>query len=94
MRFSSSFVFQSLLLLGFSIQQAYSHGYLKSPRSRNSYAKEEGLTWGSVAGKPPKEYCQQCLNTNSGVCGASPTTDYDLWLDMTSNQMPWKSQAT
>ena len=51
-----------------------------------------------MAGCPPGEYCQHCLNTNTGVCGVSPGgMNYETntgWLDKTGNPMPWISQGT
>lgn len=70
----------------------------QSPRSRNFYAHDvisgENACQGQ-AGCPPGEYCQHCLNTNTGVCGKSTVHDYETftgWLDKTGNPMPWRSQ--
>jgi hypothetical protein len=68
------------------------HGYVSSPRSRNWIAHEDGIE-GVQAGAPRREYCQHCVNRNSGVCGYSPTHDYDEWLDSENKSMPWNSQA-
>lgn len=70
------------------------HGYLSSPRSRNWYAHLDGVSYGSVSGFPPAEYCPHCLNTNAGVCGKSNEHDYDVWNDSAGNPMPWVVQAT
>jgi len=75
------------------------HGYLETPRSRNWYAHDvlsTGECPGS-AGCPPGEYCQHCLNTNAGVCGKSPSNNYETrtdWLDKNGDPMPWRSQGT
>lgn len=45
---------------------------------------------------PAPEYCHHCLNTNTGVCGKSPTHNYEYgeWKDRAGNPMAWASQAT
>ncbi|KAL7541081.1 hypothetical protein ACHAXR_010610 [Thalassiosira sp. AJA248-18] len=74
------------------------HGYLTSPRSRNYYAHDI-LTSGECTGQsgcPPGEYCHHCLNANTGVCGESPSHNYETytgWLDKTGGPMPWRSQG-
>lgn len=74
------------------------HGYLKSPRSRNWVAHEDGSdSWsGGAAGVPQKEYCYHCLNTKAAdeICGVGNANNYDEWLDMNGDPIPWNSQAT
>jgi len=86
-----SFSLACLWLLS-SVQRVSGHGVLTSPRSRNWYAHMEG-TDAAKAGVPLAEYCQHCLNLNSGICGNSSTTNYDDWPDSLGKKMPWKSQA-
>lgn len=81
-----------LLVLSF-ITSVDAHGMVTSPRSRQWVAYEDGIE-GSQANKPPREYCYQCANRNSGVCGNTPSYNYDDWLDSTGHPMPWQSQAT
>lgn len=75
------------------------HGMVTSPRSRNYVAHQDGLVWGYQAGTPPREYCAECLNRrrsrshNGGLCGYSPSHDYDDWLDSVGQPVPWHSQA-
>lgn len=82
-----------LLLLGTS-RVVDGHGMLRSPRSRNWVAHQEGSYWQISTGVAPAESCPHCLNTNAGVCGRSPSYDYDQWEDMVGSPMPWRSQAT
>lgn len=75
------------------------HGHMTSPRSRNWFAHEDGVTSGidnAQTGIPPKENCQHCLNSNEGVCGkvANGGRSYDPFLDSTGQEMPWISQET
>ncbi len=70
----------------------------QTPRSRNWYAHDV-LSTGEYPGQvscPAGEYCQHCLNGNTGVCGKSTVHDYETftgWLDKTSQPMPWRSQG-
>jgi len=70
------------------------HGYLQTPRTRNRVAAEEGSDNGGegMDGKPLLEYCAHCLNrkAENQLCGGN----YDDWLDVNGNPMPWVSQET
>ena len=90
----TSIILSGALSMVMQAMSVRGHGYISSPRSRNWYAHEEGASFGAVDGKPLKEYCPHCLNINSGVCGISPSYDYDVWNDSAGNPMPWKVQAT
>ncbi len=71
------------------------HGYLKTPRSRNFVAHEDG-TWSSAPGVPQRETCPHCLNTKEDhkVCSkGNAQTDYDEWNDSQGNPMLWESQG-
>ena len=61
----------SLLLSSSTFNLIEGHGYLKSPRSRNFYAHQEGVQ-GSVSGAPPKENDPQSIDKLQGnqVCGS------------------------
>ena len=96
MKFSSTTVFLAFVAPILKVQVTFAHGELKSPRSRNWYAHEEGIE-GLQSGKPSAEYCPHCLNTNpdtTGVCGESTNHDYNAWLDTLGDPMPWISQET
>jgi len=82
----------SLLLVPNTVE---GHGHMTSPRSRNWVAYEDGSDSSGAAGVPPKEYCYHCLNTKAAndVCGVG-TQNYDQWLDVDGNPIPWDSQAT
>lgn len=85
-----SFILSLILLFTTRID---AHGGLVSPRSRNQVAREQGSE-SSRQGVPAPEYCWQCLNRNSGVCGKAGSNDYDTWIDTTGKPMPWSSETT
>jgi Lytic polysaccharide mono-oxygenase, cellulose-degrading len=87
-------LFQALVVALAFVHGAQGHGHLVSPRSRNYVANQDGREGTPTSGSPPPEYCPHCLNGNRGVCGLSPSYDYDLWLDSTGAAMPWVSQAS
>jgi len=91
-----SAAFFAALIFMANLSETEAHGHLTSPRSRNWYANQEGVSGTSTVGVPPKEHCPHCLNTNSGVCGISPGEgkSYDEYLDSTGKFMPWISQGT
>merc|ERR1712190_252824 len=43
-----------------------------------------------------KEYCYHCLNTKKAneICGTGNSGNYDEWLDINGDPIPWNSQAT
>jgi len=70
-----------------------------SPRSRNWVAHEDGTdSWSGEgsAGTPVKEYCYHCLNHKKAneICGTGNSGNYDEWLDINGDPIPWNSQAT
>mmetsp|Transcript_26590 Transcript_26590/g.32777 ORF Transcript_26590/g.32777 Transcript_26590/m.32777 type:complete len:233 (+) Transcript_26590:2148-2846(+) len=71
------------------------HGYLKSPRSRQFYANQEGTWWTTTPGIPMKESEPQSSYTkaHNDVCGDIGPRDYDNFVDFLSNPMPWIPQA-
>jgi len=88
------FVMRLLTLSTFS-SLVKGHGFLKTPRSRNYVAHEDG-TWASEAGVPMRETCPHCLNSKEAdkVCGkGNARTDYDDWNDSVGNKIQWASQG-
>ena len=74
------------------------HGYLKTPRSRNWVAQEDGVNsrGPSSDGKPEQDFCPHCLNSKAApmLCSkGNAATLYDNWLDINGNPMPWTSQG-
>merc|ERR1719232_268697 len=70
------------------------HGYLKSPRSRNWVAKQDGKWSGGDKNTPEIETCPHCLNRNSNTCGKTGGTDYDYPMNAVGGPMPVNIQAT
>ncbi|CAB9516523.1 Chitin binding domain [Seminavis robusta] len=62
-----------------SISVVSGHGYLKTPRSRNYVAKQDGVSWGGSNTDPAPEFCPQCLNRGGIVaaCGKIGDHNYD-----------------
>lgn len=89
----------SSTLLFFSLPNCFGHGYLKSPRSRNWVAAQDGVNSGGEqsAGKPAQESCPHCLNekTSNNLCSqGNAATLYDEWDDVNGDAMPWSSEGT
>ena len=72
------------------------HGYLKSPRSRNFVASEDGVGWGGTASDPAPEYCPQCLNRGGplAACGLVGDHNYDTPPNAVGGTLPTNVQAT
>jgi len=76
------------------------HGYIQTPRSRNRVAAEDGTDQSGpdYDGVPLKDYCAHCINRKAAnkLCGTASSGggNYDDWLDVNGNPMPWDSQAT
>ena len=86
-----------LLVASMLTSSSEGHGYLKSPRSRELVAAEEGVeSWQGISGRPRKEYEPQSANKKprSSVCGQIGPRKYDRWTDVNGNRMPWTPQAT
>jgi len=85
-----------LLFLQFLPDPISGHGYMYSPRSRNWVAHEDGADSWSITDGIAREYCYHCLNakTENEVCGTTSTNNYDEWLDISGNSIPWDSQET
>ena len=84
----------SLFLSLFLPFEVHSHGYVKSPRSRNWVAKEDGRWSGGTSSTPQVETCPHCMNRNSNTCGKSGGNDYDYPLNALGGPMPKNVQAT
>jgi len=89
----------AILLILPSSSLVNGHGYMYSPRSRNWIAYEDGTdSWSpnGSAGTPVAEYCYHCLNSKAAdeVCGRTQTANYDEWLDINGDPIPWNSQET
>jgi chitinase len=93
MKVSSKFQVLATYLLYFS-QKVSGHGYLKSPRSRNWVAKQDGTWYGGGATDPEIESCPHCLNRNSNTCGKTGSNDYDYPSNALGGPMPNNIQAT
>jgi hypothetical protein len=72
------------------------HGYLKSPRSRNYVAAEDGVGYGGTSSDPQKEFCPQCLNIGGtlAACGLLSNTNYDFPPNAVGGVMPANIQGT
>ncbi len=83
-----------IALASSTVDYAYGHGYLSSPRSRVFYAHQEGVE-GSVAGVPKREWFHRSILRKAAnqVCGTTPTQNYDDYRDSTGRPMPWIPQG-
>eukprot|EP00554_Chaetoceros_debilis_P007329 CAMPEP_0194076696 /NCGR_PEP_ID=MMETSP0149-20130528/3460_1 /TAXON_ID=122233 /ORGANISM="Chaetoceros debilis, Strain MM31A-1" /LENGTH=1024 /DNA_ID=CAMNT_0038757527 /DNA_START=190 /DNA_END=3264 /DNA_ORIENTATION=+ len=72
------------------------HGYMKSPRSRNYVAYQDGVWYGGDESHPEKENCPHCLNLGgtSARCGLTSNRNYDTPRNHLGNSLEWTSQAT
>ena len=99
MRFFNSSTLYLLSLSSFlPAQVVEGHGYLKSPRSRNWVAQEDGVSAGGPGseGKPERDFCPHCLNSKlaTNLCSqGNAATLYDHWKDINGIPMPWTSQG-
>jgi len=85
------FLFSSLMLNVFRVVDA--HGYLKSPRSRNFVAYQDGVWYhGERSDVYEKETCPHCANTG-GTCGVIGPQNYDYPLSITEKLMAANPQA-
>jgi len=86
--FRKEFLFALMMPLGVD-----AHGYLKSPRSRNWVARQDGKWSGGDMNTPEIETCPHCLNLNSNTCGKTGGNDYDYHLNALGGPMPKNIQA-
>lgn len=87
----------TIIFLVFFSSNVSGHGYLKSPRSRNWIAAEDGKWSGGSENDPIKETCPHCLNRKdiSGSCGKiDQGPNYDYPLNALGGPMPKNIQAT
>lgn len=84
------FAFALFSLGSFIAPSVDAHGYLKTPRSRNFIAYQDGLWYGAATDKYPKEDCPHCLNIGGteGRCGVQADTNYDVPKSISGNTMP------
>jgi len=68
-----------LLLILYLPTLIFGHGYIKSPRSRNFVAYQDGQYWPLLEEDPKKDSCPHCLNRGGtlGRCGANNGFNYD-----------------
>jgi len=95
----SAYLLFTLASLSVTTQVVEGHGYLKTPRSRNWVARQDGTSQGGIGsvGIPEQDHCPHCLNskrTNDLCSKGNAATLYDHWRDITGAPMPWTSQAT
>ena len=95
MNFTKSLCLASLVAAS-ATTFASAHGYLKTPRSRNYVAKEEGAWSGSDPNTPAAETCPHCLNIGGeeGQCGISGSNNYDFPPSVAGGVLPSNQQAT
>lgn len=75
---------------------ASAHGYLKTPRSRNIVAAQDGISWGGTDSDPAPEYCPQCLNRGGAgaACGKINDRSYDMPPNSIGGIMPPNVQGS
>jgi hypothetical protein len=79
----------NVLISSFLITSTDAHGYVKSPRSRNFAAFQDGKWSGGTATTPEVETCPHCLNRESGKgCGVTGSHDYNYPLNALGGPMP------
>jgi len=78
---SSPRIFRSTPLIFFIFLPTliWGHGYIKTPRSRNFVAYEDGKSWPHLEENPEKDNCPQCLNRGGTLarCGLKDSLNYD-----------------
>jgi hypothetical protein len=79
-----------------SIGSVHAHGYLKTPRSRNFVASQDGKSFGGTASTPAVEYCPHCLNRGGplAACGLVDNRNYDTPPNAIGGTMPTNIQGT
>lgn len=87
-----SALFFATCIVTFSFPGTDAHGYLKSPRSRNYAANQDGKWSGGTANDPKIETCPHCLN-QGGICGTTGNSNYNTPLNTFGDPMPVNIQA-
>jgi len=82
-------------IIAIMIDGASGHGYMKSPRSRNYVAYEDGVWWGGGSTTPEKENCPHCLNLGGtlATCGVVGNRNYDYPKNYNSGPLEWNAQS-
>ena len=80
-------------IANFSIPGTDAHGYVKSPRSRNYVANQDGKWSGGTENDPKIETCPHCLN-RGGICGRNNEHNYNTPLNSFGDAMPVNIQET
>jgi len=86
---------QLLAIVAILIDVASGHGYIKSPRSRNYVAYEDGLWFGGGSTTPKKENCPHCLNLGGtlATCGVIENRNYDYPKNHNGGPLDWNTQS-
>jgi hypothetical protein len=84
-----------LMLSSCFLSNVSGHGYIKTPRSRQWVAAEDGEWAGGADTLPDKENCPDCANTKNadGFCGKVDSRDYDNPKDKAGNPLVITPQA-
>lgn len=85
-----------MTIIGLMVSSVDAHGYLKSPRSRNFVASQDGVSFGGSVSDPKPEYCPHCLNRGGplAACGIVDDRNYDLPPNAIGGTMPPNIQGT
>ena len=100
MKFCSAFattaIFTSWYILISTVVDVDGHGYLKTPRSRNFVASQDGKSFGGTSTTPLTEYCPHCLNRGGplAACGLVDNRNYDTPPNAIGGTMPTNIQGT
>lgn len=91
----ASFI-EIVTILGIITNLASGHGYMKSPRSRNFKAKEDGLWYGGSGTDPIPESCPHCLNLGGSLarCGITGSHNYDYPKNAYGGSLAWETQQS
>lgn len=92
----STILFTSWNIINSAVVGVHGHGYLKTPRSRNFVASQDGKSFGGTASTPLTEYCPHCLNRGGplAACGLVDNRNYDTPPNAVGGTMPTNIQGT
>ena len=78
------------LIISALLPAVHSHGYLKSPKSRNYVANTDGLWWGGDENPPAPEDTPSGLNVGGTAarCGIIKDRNYDFPKNVFGEPMP------
>jgi Lytic polysaccharide mono-oxygenase, cellulose-degrading/Chitin recognition protein len=93
---STSLLTVSMTMYSLVVSMVDAHGYLKSPRSRNFVASQDGVSYGGSGSDPKPEYCPHCLNRGGplAACGLVDDRNYDFPPNAIGGTMPPNIQGT